>query len=85
MVSLSPFFPITMMLLNILADEASTMPGREVNARSLSDHAAKSLFGSWMMTKSPYIGQFEITDNHRPGKIILNLTSRSNKCGVISS
>ncbi|XP_072860998.1 small ribosomal subunit protein uS8-like [Chlorocebus sabaeus] len=36
-----------------------------------------------VMMKHGYIGEFEITD-HRPGKIVVNLTGRLNKCGVIS-
>eukprot|EP00061_Rhincodon_typus_P009092 g32299.t1 len=31
-----------------------------------------------------YIGEFEIIDDHRGGKIVVNLTGRLNKCGVIS-
>ena len=31
-----------------------------------------------------YIGEFEIVDDHRSGKIIVQLTGRINKCGVIS-
>ena len=31
-----------------------------------------------------YIGEFEIVDDHRGGKIVVNLTGRINKCGVIS-
>ena len=31
-----------------------------------------------------YIGEFEIVDDHRAGKIVVNLTGRLNKCGVIS-
>ena len=31
-----------------------------------------------------YIGEFEIIDDHRAGKIVVNLTGRLNKCGVIS-
>ncbi|XP_045848079.1 40S ribosomal protein S15a-like [Meles meles] len=38
-----------------------------------------------VMMKHGYIGKFEITDDHRTGKIIVNLTGRLNKCGVISS
>ncbi|XP_053436644.1 40S ribosomal protein S15a-like [Nycticebus coucang] len=38
-----------------------------------------------VMTKHGYIGKFEITDDHRVGKIVVNLTGRLNKCGVISS
>merc|ERR1712228_1171164 len=31
-----------------------------------------------------YIGEFEVVDDHRAGKIVINLTGRLNKCGVIS-
>ena len=31
-----------------------------------------------------YIGEFEIIDDHRAGKIVIELTGRLNKCGVIS-
>ena len=31
-----------------------------------------------------YIGEFEIVDDKRNGKIIVELTGRLNKCGVIS-
>jgi ribosomal protein S8 len=33
---------------------------------------------------SGYIGEFEIVDDHRAGKIVVNLTGRINKCSVIS-
>lgn len=33
---------------------------------------------------SGYIGEFEIIDDHRAGKIVVELTGRINKCGVIS-
>jgi small subunit ribosomal protein S15Ae len=36
------------------------------------------------MMKHGYIGEFEIVDDHRGGKIVVNLTGRLNKCGVIS-
>ncbi|XP_042098615.1 small ribosomal subunit protein uS8-like, partial [Ovis aries] len=36
------------------------------------------------MVKHGYIGEFEITDHHRAGKTVVNLTGRLNKCGVIS-
>lgn len=36
------------------------------------------------MQKHGYIGEFEIVDDHRSGKIVVNLTGRINKCGVIS-
>jgi len=37
-----------------------------------------------IMQKYGYIGDFEIVDDHRGGKIVINLIGRINKCGVIS-
>merc|ERR1712061_639985 len=37
-----------------------------------------------VMQKHGYIGEFEIIDAPRAGKIVVNLTGRLNKCGVIS-
>lgn len=37
-----------------------------------------------VMQKHGYIGDFEIVDDHRAGKIVVNLIGRLNKCGVIS-
>lgn len=34
--------------------------------------------------RAGYIGEFEIVDDHRSGKIIVNLIGRINKCGIIS-
>uniref|UniRef100_A0A8C6QD02 40S ribosomal protein S15a n=1 Tax=Nannospalax galili TaxID=1026970 RepID=A0A8C6QD02_NANGA len=34
-----------------------------------------------VMMKHGYIGEFEIIDDHRAGKIVVNLTGRFNKCG----
>lgn len=31
-----------------------------------------------------YIGEFEIIDDHRGGKVVIELIGRINKCGVIS-
>jgi small subunit ribosomal protein S15Ae len=33
---------------------------------------------------SGYIGEFEVVDDHRSGKIVVELNGRLNKCGVIS-
>ena len=33
---------------------------------------------------SDYIGEFEIIDDHRAGKIVVELRGRLNKCGVVS-
>uniref|UniRef100_A0A0B6Y8N9 40S ribosomal protein S15a n=1 Tax=Arion vulgaris TaxID=1028688 RepID=A0A0B6Y8N9_9EUPU len=37
-----------------------------------------------VMMKHGYIGEFEIIDDHRAGKIVINLTGRINKCSVVS-
>ena len=37
-----------------------------------------------VMQKHGYINEFEIIDDKRSGKIVVNLNGRLNKCGVIS-
>ena len=37
-----------------------------------------------VMMKHGYTGEFSITHDHRAGKMVVNLTGRLNKCGVIS-
>lgn len=37
-----------------------------------------------LMQQHGYIGEFEIVDDHRGNKIVIELTGRLNKCGVIS-
>ncbi len=37
-----------------------------------------------MCSFAGYIGEFEVVDDHRSGKIVVNLIGRINKCGVIS-
>merc|ERR1712216_113219 len=37
-----------------------------------------------LMQKHGYIGEFEIIDDHRSGKVVVELVGRINKCGVIS-
>merc|ERR1712113_204726 len=37
-----------------------------------------------VMMKHGYIGEFEVIDDHRAGKIVVELNGRLNKCGVIS-
>merc|ERR1711990_1311363 len=36
-----------------------------------------------VMMKHGYIGEFEVVDDHRGGKIVVNLTGRLNKVGYI--
>ncbi|KAK9767052.1 40S ribosomal protein S22 [Basidiobolus ranarum] len=37
-----------------------------------------------VMQKHGYVGEFEEIDDHRSGKIVIQLNGRLNKCGVIS-
>mmetsp|Transcript_20843 Transcript_20843/g.39753 ORF Transcript_20843/g.39753 Transcript_20843/m.39753 type:complete len:131 (+) Transcript_20843:75-467(+) len=37
-----------------------------------------------VMQKNGYIGDLEIIDDHRSGKVVVDLIGRINKCGVIS-
>uniref|UniRef100_A0A7S2ABC9 30S ribosomal protein S8, chloroplastic n=1 Tax=Stereomyxa ramosa TaxID=1078864 RepID=A0A7S2ABC9_9EUKA len=54
---------------------------RQVLVRPSSKVVVKFLT---VMLKHGYIGEFEIVDDHRNGKIVVNLIGRINKCGVIS-
>eukprot|EP01112_Ceratiomyxa_fruticulosa_P006519 TRINITY_DN1732_c0_g1_i1.p1 TRINITY_DN1732_c0_g1~~TRINITY_DN1732_c0_g1_i1.p1 ORF type:complete len:131 (-),score=24.21 TRINITY_DN1732_c0_g1_i1:117-509(-) len=37
-----------------------------------------------VMMKHGYIGEFEVIDDHRSGKIVVDLVGRINKCSVVS-
>lgn len=39
---------------------------------------------SSLNVRAGYIGEFEVVDDHRSGKIVVELIGRLNKCGVIS-
>ncbi|XP_036611636.1 40S ribosomal protein S15a-like [Trichosurus vulpecula] len=73
--------------VNVLADalksinNAEKQGKRQVLIRPCSEVVVRFLT---VMMKDGYIGGFEITDDHRAGKIVVNLTGRLNKCDVIS-
>merc|ERR1719299_365871 len=73
--------------MNVLADslnaiaKAEKRGKRQVLLRPASKVIVKFLT---VMMKHGYIGEFEQIDDHRSGKIVVNLTGRLNKCGVIS-
>ena len=77
----------TMVRMNVLADalkcinNAEKRGKRQVLLRPCSKVIIKFLT---VMMKHGYIGEFEIVDDHRSGKVVVNLTGRLNKCGVIS-
>jgi small subunit ribosomal protein S15Ae len=76
-----------MVKINILADalrsivNAERQGKKQVLLRPVSKVLLKFLR---IMQKHNYIGEFEIIDDHRSKKIVIELIGRINKCGVIS-
>ena len=76
-----------MVRMSVLADclkcisNAEKRGKRQVMIRPSSKVIVKFL---QVMQRHGYIGEFEIVDDRRAGKIVVNLTGRINKCGVIS-
>uniref|UniRef100_A0A803SUD9 40S ribosomal protein S15a n=1 Tax=Anolis carolinensis TaxID=28377 RepID=A0A803SUD9_ANOCA len=79
-------FPHTgiMVRMNVLADALKSINNaekrgkRQVLIRPCSKVIVRFLT---VMMKHGYIGEFEIIDDHRAGKIVVNLTGRLNKVG----
>jgi small subunit ribosomal protein S15Ae len=76
-----------MVRMSVLADCLKTISNaekrgrRQVLIRPVSKVVIKFLR---QMQQHGYIGEFEIVDDHRANKIVVELTGRLNKCGVIS-
>ncbi|CAH1726607.1 unnamed protein product [Aphis gossypii] len=76
-----------MVRMNVLSDALKSINNaekrgkRQVLIRPCSKVIIKFLK---VMMSHGYIGEFEIVDDHRAGKVVVNLTGRLNKCGVIS-
>merc|ERR1712130_917968 len=73
--------------VNVLADALKTILNaerrgrRQVLLRPCSKVVVKFLR---QMQKHGYVGEFEVIDDHRSCKIVVELLGRLNKCGVIS-
>ena len=84
---ISYFCEQIMVRMSTLADALKTMSNaekrgkRQVLVRPASKVIIKFL---QQMMKHGYIGEFEVVDDHRSGKIVVELIGRINKCGVIS-
>ena len=76
-----------MVLTSVLADALNSVNNaektckRQVLIRPSSKVIIKFL---QVMQKHGYIEEFEFVDDHRSGKIVVQLNGRLNKCGVIS-
>jgi len=76
-----------MVKINILADALKSIVNAERKGKKqvLLKPASKVLLKFLrIMQKHNYIGEFEIIDDHRSKKIVIELVGRINKCGVIS-
>ena len=75
------------MLHNVLANALKCLLNAEKKGRRqvIIKPASKVLIKFLkLMQKRGYIGEFEVIDDHRSGKIVIELLGRINKCGVIS-
>ncbi|KAJ4977579.1 hypothetical protein NE237_008359 [Protea cynaroides] len=78
---------VKMVRISVLNDALKSMYNaekrgkRQVMIRPSSKVSIKFLL---VMQKHGYIGEFEYVDDHRSGKIVVELNGRLNKCGVIS-
>ncbi|XP_073760154.1 small ribosomal subunit protein uS8-like [Callorhinus ursinus] len=77
-----------MVRMNVLADALKSITNAEKRGKCqvlIRPYSKVILrFLTVMMMKHGYIGEFETIDDHRAGKIVVNLMGRLNKCGVIS-
>uniref|UniRef100_A0A8C0DK38 40S ribosomal protein S15a n=1 Tax=Balaenoptera musculus TaxID=9771 RepID=A0A8C0DK38_BALMU len=74
-----------MVCMNDLADALKSINNAEKRDKCqvLVRPCSKIIWFLTVMMKHAHIGKFQITDDHRAGKIIVNLTGKLNKHGVI--
>ncbi|XP_074982258.1 small ribosomal subunit protein uS8-like [Caretta caretta] len=72
-------------IFDFLADPLKSINNAEKHGtRQVLVRPCSKVIVRFLTVKHGYNGEFEIIDDHRAGKIIVNLTGRLNKCGVIS-
>merc|ERR1711981_790969 len=76
----------TMVLVNSLASALKCINNAEKRGKRqvLLRPSSKVIIRFLKVMMNGYIGEFEVVDDHRGGKIVVNLTGRLNKVGVIS-
>uniref|UniRef100_A0A8I3WQW7 40S ribosomal protein S15a n=1 Tax=Callithrix jacchus TaxID=9483 RepID=A0A8I3WQW7_CALJA len=82
------FGAATMVHMNVLADALKSINNAEKRGKRqvLIRPCSKVIFRFLtVMMKHGYIGEFEIIDDHRAGKIVVNLTGRLNKFHCIDN
>ena len=73
--------------MSVLADALRVLSNAEKRGkRQALIHPSSKVIVRFLlqMQKNGYIGEFTIVDDHRAGKIVVELIGRINKCGVIS-
>ena len=73
--------------MSTLADALKTMANASRKGkRQVVLHPSSKVLVKFLtcMQKHGYINEFEIVDDHRGGKIVVELNGRLNKCGIVS-